>query len=137
MREHRGQPVNNDKGQPLTDPLKHGQGAALRAAAAGPFAPSRARPIASRSKRPGRSAPAGGGFGGGVIGAETGIDPLRFDPRGFGPLGFGPLGFGPLGPGAPMNARLRRHARLRTRQALAPLRTAMWAAYPPLRAAAA
>ena len=99
MRKHRGAPVNNDMGQTLNDPLKHGSGAAPQAAAAGAIVP--AESVA--------------GSGSGPVGAVHGF------ARAAGAESFG----------APMNARLRRQAYPRTRQALAPLRTAMWAAYPP------
>lgn len=115
MREHRGQPVNNDKGQSLIDPSKPDSGAASQAAAAETFASSRRSAVAPRLSEPESAA--------GPASTATAVT---------------------CGPGAaagsldaPMNARLRRHARLRTRQALAPLRTAMWAAYPPVWIAAA
>lgn len=91
MRKHRGEPVNNDKGQTLSDPLKHGSGAAPQAAAAGPVVPAESVALV----------PGAGSFG------------------------------------APMKARPRRYVRPRSRQALAPLRTAMWAAYPRIPAVAA
>lgn len=101
---HRGQPVNNDKGQTLNEPLEYGSGVVCEATAPGPVAlrhdpdcPRKSSaPVARRLTR--------------SLAVPAAIR-ARFRA-------------------ARLNARIRLGDQLRPRQALAPLRTAMWAAYP-------
>lgn len=100
MRKHRGQPVNNGKGQALIDPLQYGAGAVREAAPIGSVAPRRGQESPTKPKARAVLRP-----------PCSGLAPTRLaDAR--------------------LKAQIRRRLRLRPRQALAPLRTAMWAAYP-------